>query len=254
MILAALLAAAAPPLIICTDRPGKGDSPCTAPAGHFQVETALVDWTLQRSAGERDTSLVLGASAIKYGLTDRSHIELDVSPVVRTTIRTNQSDDSEAGFGDLVVRYKQQLTAPGAALQVAAFPFVKLPTAKRPLGNGKLEAGIELPTGYSIKGSPLSLGFAPQLAWLANRDGSGRHAAMVQTASVGWQATPKLNLSAELWGQWDWDPRGSSRQYSADMSAAYLATNRIQLDAGANVGLNRVTPDVELYAGASVLF
>jgi len=71
---------------------------------------------------------------------------------------------------------------------------------------------------------------------------------------LGWQATSQLNLSAELWGQWDWDPAGTTRQYSADTALAYLVGNRVQLDAGANFGLNRNTPDVELYAGFAELF
>jgi hypothetical protein len=77
---------------------------------------------------------------------------------------------------------------------------------------------------------------------------------MAQVASLGWQATDKLNLAAEIWGQWDWDPAGTTRQSSADGSVAYLLSDDVQLDAGANFGLNRVTPDVELYAGISKRF
>ena len=36
--------------------------------------------------------------------------------------------------------------------------------------------------------------------------------------------------------------------------AAFLPTRQLQIDAGANFGLNRATPDVEVYAGASILF
>jgi hypothetical protein len=77
---------------------------------------------------------------------------------------------------------------------------------------------------------------------------------MEQVATLGWAATDKLNLSAEIWGAWDWDGAGTTRQASADGSLAYLLTNDVQLDAGANFGLNRVTPDVELYGGVSVRF
>ena len=75
---------------------------------------------------------------------------------------------------------------------------------------------------------------------------------MTQVASLGFQASSKLSLSAEIWGQWDWDPSGTTRQYSADGSVAYLVNNDLQLDAGANFGLNKQTPDVELYTGVSV--
>jgi len=77
---------------------------------------------------------------------------------------------------------------------------------------------------------------------------------MAQVASLGWSMSPRLTLSGELWGQWNWDPAGTVRQYSADASIAYLASQAVQLDAGANVGLNSQTPDVEVYTGVSVRF
>lgn len=102
--------------------------------------------------------------------------------------------------------------------------------------------------------TPLSIGLTPELDWVADGDGHGHHAAMVQVASLGWAVNDKLNLSAEIWGQWDWDPAGTNRQASADASAAYLVSNDVQLDAGANFGLNRQTPNVELYGGVSFRF
>jgi hypothetical protein len=77
---------------------------------------------------------------------------------------------------------------------------------------------------------------------------------MAQVAAVGWAASDRLNLSAEIWGAWDWDPSGTTRQASADGSAAWLLGKDVQLDAGVNFGLNRATPDVELYTGVAVRF
>jgi hypothetical protein len=247
-------AAAADEQPICADRPGKATSACTVPAGHWQVETGLADWTFDRSGGERDTSLVLGESTIKYGLTADSDIELDVTPWQRSTSRSPGFRESASGIGDLNVIYKHELTSSDAALQVTLYPYVKIPTAKRTLGNGKWEGGLLVPIGYSIGKSPFSIGLTPELDWVADADGRGHHAAMVQVASLGWQVSPKLNLSAEIWGQWDWDPGGTTRQASADGSIAYLVTSDVQLDAGANFGLNRQTPDFELYAGVSRRF
>jgi hypothetical protein len=237
---------------ICADRPGKATSTCTVPAGHWQVETGLADWSLDRSAGDRETSLVLGETLIKFGLTDRSDIGVDVTPWQRSTSRGPGFHDSAQGFGDLRVVYKHALT--DAPLQLSVSPFVKIPTAKRPLGNGKGEGGLLLPIGYSIPNSPLSIGLTPELDWAADADGRGHHAAMAQVVSLGWQASPRLNLSGEIWGQWDWDPVSTTKQASADASVAWLAAKDIQLDAGANFGLNRRTPDVEFYAGVSKRF
>jgi hypothetical protein len=239
---------------ICADRPGKATSTCTVPAGHWQLETGVADWSLQKGGGERATSLAVGETVIKYGLTDRSDIEVDVTPWQRDSSRGRGFRDRAQGIGDLNIIFKQVLTAPDAALQVSLYPYVKGPTARHALGNRKWEGGLLIPIGYSIGKSSFTIGLTPELDWVADEDGHGHHAAMAQVASLGWQATDKLNLSGEIWGQWDWDPIGTTRQASADAAAACLVGNDVQLDAGANVGLNRATPDVELYAGISKRF
>jgi hypothetical protein len=247
-------AAAADQPPICADRPGKATSACTVLAGHWQIETGLADWTLQKAGGERDTSLVLGETTLKYGLTDSSDIEVDVTPWQRATGRGPGFHDSASGFGDVNVIYKQRLTSADAPMQVIAMPVIKVPTANHRLGNGTWEGGLLLPIGYAIANTPLSIGLTPELDWAADADGHGHHAAMAQVVSLGWAASDKLNVSAELWGGWDWDPSGTTRQASADGSVAYLLSKVVQLDAGANFGLNRNTPDVELYAGVSKRF
>jgi hypothetical protein len=239
-------AAAADQSPICADRPGKATGTCTVPARKWQVETGLADWTLQKDGSERDTSLVVGETTVKYGLTDSADVEVDVSPWQRS--------GGARGVGDVRFIYKQRLTAADAPVQVAARPFVKAPTAKHSLGNGKWEAGLLVPIGYAIPGSPFSLALTPEIDWAADPDGRGHHAAMAQVAAVGWAASDRLNLSGELWGAWDWDPLGTTRQASADGSLAYLLGNDVQLDAGANFGLNRATPDLELYGGISFRF
>ena len=220
------------------------------PVGHWQLETGFADWSLQKAGGGRDSALVLGETTVKYGLTGSSDIEVDVTPWQRTT----SPHQSASGIGDVNVIYKQRLTSADAAVQVLAMPFVKVPTAKRSLGNGKWEGGLLIPIGYAIANSRFSIGLTPEIDWAADADGHGHHAAMAQVASLGWAASQRLTLSAEIWGAWDWDPSGTTRQASADVAAAYLLSNDVQLDAGGNFGLNRVTPDVELYGGLSVRF
>jgi outer membrane putative beta-barrel porin/alpha-amylase len=254
LLCAGTAAAAAGEQPICADRPGKSTPACTVPAGHWQIETGLADWSLQKAGGERDTSLVIGETTIKYGLTDRSDIEVDVTPWQRASSRGPGFRESASGIGDIKVIMKQNLTSPDAGLQLALYPYIKIPTAKRSLGNVKWEGGLLVPIDYAIGKSPLSIELTPEVDWVADADGRGHHAAMVQVASLGWQVSPKLNLSAEIRGQWDWDPTGTTRQASADGAVAYLVTNDMQLDAGANIGLNRNTPDVELYGGISERF
>ena len=254
LLTAASAAAAAEEEPICAARPGKSTPPCRVPAGRFQIETGVADWSVTKDSGVRAASLVLGETTFKLGLTGRSDIEVDVTPWQRAKVSGGGLDESHAGFGDIAVAYKRRLTREGAALQVAALPGVKIPTADHFLGNRKVEASLLLPVSYSIAGSRFSIGATPELDWNADVDGHGHHAGMAQVVTVGWAATDRLSLSGELWGQWNWDPAATVKQYSADASLAYLVGNDVQLDAGANFGLNRATPDVELYAGVSKRF
>lgn len=225
---------------ICADRPGAASATCTAPAGHLQIETGIADWNVDES------SLVIGATAIKYGVSDRSHIELDVVPLRR--------ESGEWGFGDVATRYKQKLTGDAAAIQVSAYPFVKLPTARKPIGNGKVEGGLTLPIGYSVPHSTVSITFSPEIDWAADEDGSGHHLGMGQVVSIGVEIAPRLTLGGEVWRHWDWDTEGTTMQTAVDGSLAYLVNDDLQLDGGANFGLNKATASVELYFGVARRF
>jgi len=235
---------------ICADSPGKASQTCTVPAEHFQVEINLADWTLQKG----DRELLFADGNFKFGLDDRSDIGVELIPLVRETSRGDGDHQSASGFGDVGIAYKHRLSPADAPLQVTAFPFVKIPTANRPIGNRMWEAGIIVPLAYNIPGTPLSFNLSPELDRSADEDRHGHHWTMVQVGSLGWQATPKLSLLAEVWGQWDWDPGGTTRQVTFDTSAAYLLRNDLQLDGGANIGLTRNSPDIELYAGFAKRF
>jgi hypothetical protein len=239
---------------ICADRPGKGTGTCTVPAGHWQVETGLIDWTHDRSGGVTSDAFVIGSTLIKYGISSRADVEVDITPYQSVREHGFGFHAHDSSFGDTLLRVKYLLTGDDSPFEVALDPFVKLPTANHRLGNGKVEAGLAVPTGMALGKGPLSLFWTPEVDWRVDGDGHGYHAAMSHDVGLGWQVTDKLNLSGDLFAEWDWDRRGTGKQYSADGSAAYLVSNDVQLDAGANFGLNKQTPDIELYAGVSKRF
>ena len=248
LLLAAAPAAAEDP--ICADRPGKATPTCTVPPGKTQVEIGLVDWSHDRSGGVRSESLTIGDTAVKFGVTDRLHIEFDLTPFTKA----REGSDSVSGLGDAGIALKYRMTADEAQVQVALYPFVKLPTAHHPLGNGKVEGGIALLADSTFGASSVGWDVAPELDLLANSDGSGYHVALANALSIGVPLTDRLTVSGELWGAWDFDPEGTVRQYSIDAAAALLLSDDVQLDAGLNLGLNRNTPDVELYSGIAFRF
>ena len=239
---------------ICPDRPSKSTGPCTVPQGKWQVETGLVDWSQSKSDGVTTDMTVWGNTAIKYGVSPNADIELWLTPLETMSVHGGGIHDHQSSFGDTLVRVKYELTKDGSPVQVAVDPFIKIPTANHQLGNGKVEGGLLVPIAIPVGKSPFTVSLDPELDLLADQDGRGHHAAMIQLVNLGWQASPKINLSAEIWSQWDWDPSGTGKQVSWDVSAGYLVNKNLQLDAGANFGLNKQTPDVELYTGISFRF
>lgn len=248
----ALLAAAAAQAEetpICTDRPAKANAVCTVPVGKWQLETAAVDWLYLKQGNSKTTTLLLGGLLAKLGLTDSSDLQVAFTPLVRA----NTDDRHISGFGDVTVRFKQRLTGADSAVQVAVIPFVKLPTAKRGIGNGKTEGGLALPISFALAG-PVTATLGPEADVLADGHGHGRHLAIVQLINLSASVAPGLTLVGELWANWNSDPDGTVRQTSAEVAAAYAASTTLQLDVGANVGLTRATPDLEIYAGLSTRF
>lgn len=239
---------------ICPDRPSKSTGPCTVPQGKWQIETGLVDWSRNSSNGVDTDTAIFGNTAIKYGISSNADVELWITPLETLTIHGLGTREHHSSFGDLLIRAKYTLTKDGSPVQVALDPFVKLPTANHQLGNGKVEGGLLMPIQVPLGKSHLTLSLDPELDVLANSDGGGRHLATQQVINLGLQANDRLSFSTELWAMWDWDPAGTGKQLSWDGSVAYLVNKDLQLDAGANFGLNSRTPDIELYTGVSVRF
>lgn len=254
-----LLAAASVPAVadeapICPDRPSKSTGPCIVPQNRWQIETGLVDWSRDTSGRVTSDSVLWANTAIKYGVSSQMDVEMWVTPLETMSVHGAGTRDRHSSFGDVIARVKYRLTPDNAPVQIAVDPFVKIPTANHELGNGKIEGGLLVPVQVPIGKSPLTLSLDPELDLLADADGSGRHAATQQVINLGLAASKRVNLSTEIWAMWDWDPAGTGRKVSWDVSAAYLPTNDLQLDAGANFGLNAQTPGTEVYGGVSVRF
>ncbi len=238
---------------ICTDRPTKSNFACTVPKGFFQVEMDVFNWASTRRDGGRTDVLLFTNPTLKYGLGEATDIQINWAPLASSRTRTAAGISQTAtSVGDVTLRLKQRLTAPAGAFQLALLPFVKLPTASAAIGNRRMEAGIAVPVNISVPGGwTITLG--PQLDILADADGRGHHAGLTGLVNIARQFGA-FTLYNEVWTSQNFDPAGPVRQYSYDVSLAWLANPVLQFDIGANVGLNRNTPDLQLYTGISARF
>lgn len=231
-------AAAAAERPFCADRPGKATPPCILDAGRWQLESALVDY--------QDHSWAVAGFELRRGLTSRTEASLAWTPIF--------TGRHTRGTGDLQLNLRTALTDPdGTGAMVSLQGFVTAPTATHGQGAGGWEGGLLLPASAPL--GAFSLAAAPEVDVVRDAGGGGTHLAYSAALGLGRSFGP-LTAGVELWGKVDDDPAGRTTQASADLTAAYVpaATPDLQLDAGVNAGLNRRTPDVEVYVGVARRF
>lgn len=238
-----------------TDRPDKTESPYTVDAGHFQFEADLASFARDREDGVRATSLALGAVNLKLGVAHRADVQVIVAPYVRQTTRDLATGvrDRREGVGDVTVRFKRNLWGDdNGRTAFALMPFVTLPTASNGVGADRAEFGLIAPLAVALT-DRLGLGLMTEVDFVARETGGGRVASFINSATLSAGVTDRLGVYAELWTERSTE-RGARLAMTGDMGVTFLVADDVQLDAGANIGLSRAAPDLQLYAGIAKLF
>jgi hypothetical protein len=238
---------------ICTDRPSKATSACTVPQGSFQLETDLINWTRFDFAGTRTDTILYTNPVLKYGLTNSTDVEASITPYETVRTRDASGVSTLGGLGDIYLRIKQRLTPSDAKAQFALIPYIKIPTARTGIGNRKLEGGL-VGTGVFTLPAGFSLTLTPEFDDLENANLDGHHAQLVGAVNLSKALSSKVTVNAEVWTSQNYDPLGTVRQYSVDGALAYTPSADLQFDVGTNIGLNRDTPGVQIYAGVARRF
>lgn len=239
----------------CTDRPTKNTGVCTIDAGHFQIESDIFNATFDRQDGVTTDTFLFTNPNLKLGLTDNTDIELNFAPyeVESVTERGSRSEDSFSGFGDMFLHLKVNFAGnSGGDFGIAIDPYLKAPTASDHLGNGSVEGGLPVPMSFAIN-SALQLSVTPELDILKDAASDGHHAQFQMPVGLTYSISSTVTLSGEVWGAFNNDPLDETNQYSADFAATWQppGTKDLQLDVGANFGLNKNTPGTQVYAGIS---
>lgn len=242
---------AAPAPDFCTDRPGLETGTCVMPAGVVQLESALVDWTADTTDGVRTRQWTLGASVLRFGLGSNSEIQLGWTPWTRVTTRVAGTRETDSGTGDASLAYKVRLTRADAPLALDLMPFVKLPLAKRPLGNRRLEGGLVAPIDIALA-DRWTMTLSPEADWNADEDGHGHHLGVAGAVGLGFDVSDSLSAGLAVWGERDADPGGTVKQAVMGATLAWVARPKLQFDIEADAGIGGAAPDLQLIAGVSI--
>jgi hypothetical protein len=158
---------------ICTDRPTKANVPCTVPAGMWQLETDVGNFTHDAQGGTTTDTLYFLNPYLKYGIDAKTDIEINWAPAVRIRSTTDGKHDTTTGSGDVYLRLKRNLYTDDV-FSVSIIPFIKAPTASQRIGNGHWEGGVIAPMSVAVGGG-FTLTLGPEIDVLADADGRGNH-------------------------------------------------------------------------------
>lgn len=235
---------------LCPDRPGLGTPACTVEPGVLLFEIGLADWTLDRSADSRSDSWTFGDALLRAGLTPSLEVQIGWTMLghIRDRDRATGDVTRRTRTGDMTLALRQNLSNPdGSGFSIALMPYATLPLGGKGIGAGDWAAGLLAPVSFDL--GAMSLGFTPHVDAAVDSDGEGRHTAYGSVAGVGFDVSDDVSMTAEVSLTRDEDPDGHTTEALAGLSAGWQPDADSQWDLGANMGLNRNSPDIELYFG-----
>ena len=240
------------------DRPAKGYSVRTIDAGHFELETDLINYTYTRYLGVTNRSYQALDPNLKIGLTNWADFEIQFNG-----LQSSQSFDSASGaniahgtgFGDVFLRTKVNLFGNDSGpAGFAVIPYVKLPSSAPVISNGAVEGGVIAPLALRIPQDYI-ITLMTEIDDLKDANDSGHYTNFVNLIGVS-HPLPGLegaNVMAELYSSTGTD-RGTPPVYTFDTGMNFRLDKHTILDIGLNLGLNNAAPKAQVYMGASARF
>jgi hypothetical protein len=239
------------------DRPTKGFSVRTIDAGHFEIETDLVNYTTSNSPGGTIHSLQSFDPTVKLGLTNWMDFEVQFNGLQYTEAFDGTSPFSfqnNAGFGDVFLRAKMNLFGnDNGPAGFALIPYVKLPSSTPLISNGATEGGLIAP--LALRPDDFIVTLMTEVDDLKSPTGNGRYANFVNLVSVshGVPGIEGVNAMVELFSSVGADS-GTAPIYTLDFGMNFRLSQHVILDVGLNLGLNSAAPKAQVYTGISARF
>ena len=236
---------------LCADRPGLDTPPCTLDKGHVAIELGLGDWTRDKNKGIETDKVAAGDWLIRVGVTDSLEAQFGWTSYSHVRLRDRQTGvvDTASGVGDVTIALRQNLRNPdGSDVSIAVMPYVSLPAGAAQIGAGDWGAGLLLPMTFDLANG-LSLALTPEIDAAVDSDGDGRHLAFGTVVGLGIEISDRLSGTVELSVMRDRDPDGHGTDALAGLSLGWQPDANLQFDIGLNLGLNRNSPDSEIYFG-----
>jgi hypothetical protein len=239
------------------DRPTKGFSVRTVDAGHFEIETDLVNYTYSKYLGVTTRNYQALDPTFKLGVTNWMDVEVQFNGLQYTQMFDGgpmPNFQNSTGFGDVFLRTKINLLGNDSGpVGFALIPYVKLPSSTPLISNGAVEGGLIAP--LALRPADFIVTLMTEVDDLKSATSNNRYANFVNLVSVshGVPGTEGINAMVELFSSVGTDP-GTAPIYTLDFGMNFRLSQHIILDVGLNLGLNSAAPKAQVYTGISARF
>jgi hypothetical protein len=239
------------------DRPAKGYSVRTIDAGHFELETDLVNYSYSKYLGIATHSVQALDPNLKLGVTNWLDFEIQFNGLQSSRSFGSESGATVArgaGFGDVVLRTKMNLFGnDDGPAGLAVIPYVKLPSSVPVISNGAVEGGLIVPLALRLPQDYL-VTLMTEVDALKASDGD-RYANFVNLVGVSHPlpGVEGANAMVELYSSVGTN-RATPPIYTLDLGMNFPLDKNTFLDVGLNLGLNKAAPKVQIYTGISARF
>lgn len=232
-----------------TDRPDAANSTRTVPPGHAQLEAGYRH-TSEQVAGAAPRKRSSAETTVRVGVTPALELRLDGESYVDM-----HNSASRGGIGDLIVGAKWRLLDAstehlGASLALA--PFLKIPTADRPIGSERADFGLLGLVSFDGPGE-FSADVNVGIAVLGQRHGEPFFVQGLAAGSLGYKVLKTLTGFGEVFLGSSPEPGGRAF-LGAGVGVIWVAHRRLALDAAVDTMLTGRGPDFGFRIGATLLF
>ena len=238
-------------LVISTDRPSFDDTAGIVPKGHLQLETGYT-FTLNNHGADTQTNNAPEILARYTLVEDRFELRLSTSGYVWSRTDSGGQSSTAEGFSDAMVGFKLKITdQEGWMPRLVLEGATTVGAGSDGISNqdvepiGKLIWQYDLGKGWGVYGN-FNVAYA-------TTPGSGRFVQGQAGVCVTYAASDKLSFYGEFF-TFAPNAKGTSPAYYLDTGAAYLLTDRVQLDARVGFGIGRQSNNFFTGAGISFLF
>lgn len=219
--------------------------PTTVPVGTWQIEADVASMTLDSRTLQRDgvseRAWTIASTLLTTGVTPKLDLQAGFEPYLRYSYRGGGTSERYQGRGDSYLRAKWNFWGDeSAGPALALLPYVKFPTGRNEVGNGRVEGGVILPFGMPLSDG-LSLSANVSIDW-ADDGGGGRDTilggsgVLLRRLTDRWFAYAEAGLSM--------DPSRSREWASlAGVGVTWAMTEKFSWDLAGYAALTRAAPD-----------